>query len=100
MVGAGAIPIAIPLCWCAIKSPNLILLFFITIVIASTSDCGDRWGYSVFVGGLSRKEVSLSMQSFVLIFVYIDIASYVKMEAFGGREILFNIFLSVCESLK
>ena len=56
--------------------------------------CGDRWVYSVPVLGLSRKLVSLLMQSSVLMFVYIDIALYVKTDAFEGRESLFSILFS------
>lgn len=44
--------------------------------------------------GLSRKLVSLLIQSSVLMLVYIDIASNVKTDAFGGSEILSNILFS------
>lgn len=45
---------------------------------------GERCGYLSLVSGFERKVSNRCRQSSVFMFVYIEIASYVKRHAFGG----------------
>lgn len=100
IVGAGDMPIAIPLCCFMKRSPNRIRLLFITRDRASTSAFGRRCGYCRFVCGSRRKAESRDMQSSVSIFVYMETASYVNIRALGGSLSVSSSRLSAREFLK
>ncbi len=101
MDGAGAIPIAIPLCWWTMRSLNRIRLLFMTMSSASSNAFGLRCGNFSSVASSERKDVNRSMHCCVLMFVYIETASYVKRHALAGNgSIVSNSCLSSKEFLK
>ena len=74
-MGAGDIPIAMPLFCSTIVLSNRMRLFSITSERASVVAMGVRCGYAAVVVGSRRKFDSRLMQSSVSMFVYIETAS-------------------------
>ena len=68
-------------------SPKRIRLLRITICRASTRAVGERCGYVEVVSSSVRNEHSRSRHNDVSMLVYMEMASYVKMQAVGGRVI-------------
>ena len=100
IVGAGDMPIAIPLCCLMKRSPKRMRLLCMTIVIASMRAVGAMCGNSVRVFSEWRKVDNRERHWDVSMFVYMDTASYVKMRALGGRDIASRSVLSAREFLK
>ena len=85
MVGAGDMPIAIPLSCLTMTSPNRMRLLNMTSSIASNRAV-DENPYLLEVSGLDRYPVSRARQSAVLMLGYMATASYVKRLALAGSD--------------
>ncbi len=99
MVGAGDMPIAIPLICFTVMSPNLIRLLNITISVAS-SKAVDENPYLPETSVFERYPVSWAKQSLVLMLGYIAIALYVKRLALFGSDSASSSVFNSTEFLK
>ncbi len=99
IVGAGDMPIAIPLSCLTIRSPKRFQLLYITSSMASRSAVGEK-PYLVETSVFDRYSDSWARQSAVLMLEYMATAWYVKRLAFGGSVIPSRSVFSSAEFLK
>ena len=99
MVGAGDMPIAIPLSCLTMMSPNLMRLLNITSSMAS-SRAADENPYLLETSSFERYPDSRARQSVVLMLGYMATASYVNRLALAGKAKSSRSVFSSAEFLK